>query len=420
VLNNPHKRQAPPKAHSSLPAVPPADLPRVRRKDFDAYLNTVTPEWTHFQSNIAAAEPDEPGPSTPRAFSPPPDASDPASSSQTATASGRVLPSLDIVPPVFFSPKFDLADPRTFSTVTEQDLSPDADPTSLSYSLPLLEKFSHYADTIEQHLTHEISLRSSSFFAALSNLHHLHAESSQCVSQISRLRKLLVDVDENVAKRGLQVVSMERKLQNMKMVDEGIEEVKGIVDMTSVARRLVSQGQWGQALGLVEHLDNLWVENEEGNNGASRSPVLNGALSPIPSTPEGEEPPSIQAQPKPRPSVPLASLDAFSALPVHLRGLTLEIASSLSLELVTILKEDLLKRIEEGASNKSNNTVLADKLTPILEGLIRTRGLREASLSWREVVLADVKGLIAKVYIYMHSQNLKHLLNVFDVAIPSS
>ena len=51
VLNHPHKRHAPPKAHSSLPSVPPADLPRVRRKDFDSYLKAITPEWEKYQQN---------------------------------------------------------------------------------------------------------------------------------------------------------------------------------------------------------------------------------------------------------------------------------------------------------------------------------------------------------------------------------
>ena len=50
-MNNPHKKSAPPKAHSALPAVPPADLPRVRRKDFDSYLRAITPEWERFLQN---------------------------------------------------------------------------------------------------------------------------------------------------------------------------------------------------------------------------------------------------------------------------------------------------------------------------------------------------------------------------------
>ncbi|KIM71977.1 hypothetical protein PILCRDRAFT_16564 [Piloderma croceum F 1598] len=80
VLNNPHKKQAPPKAHSSLPSVTPADLPRVRRKDFDSYLRAVAPEWERFEHNsqlgreqLDAAE----------------DVSVPA---------GRAIPSLDVVP----------------------------------------------------------------------------------------------------------------------------------------------------------------------------------------------------------------------------------------------------------------------------------------------------------------------------------
>ena len=51
-MNNPHKKSAPPKAHAAVPAVPPAELPRVRRKDFDAYLRAVGPEWDRFHKNV--------------------------------------------------------------------------------------------------------------------------------------------------------------------------------------------------------------------------------------------------------------------------------------------------------------------------------------------------------------------------------
>ena len=51
VVNSPHKKPAPPKAHSALPAAPPADLPRVRRKDFDSYLRAISSEWERFVQN---------------------------------------------------------------------------------------------------------------------------------------------------------------------------------------------------------------------------------------------------------------------------------------------------------------------------------------------------------------------------------
>ncbi|KAK0211003.1 Vps54-like protein-domain-containing protein [Desarmillaria ectypa] len=397
VLNNPHKRQAPPKAHSALPTVPPAELPRVRRKDFDPYLRAIASEWERFEN----AHQLEAGPPTPRpSFS---------YSSPSYLTNFKSFPSLDSVPSVFFESNFNLADPGTFANVTEQDgQDPDVDPTALAHSLPLLEKFSHYADTIELHLTHEISLRSSSFFAALSNLHHLQSESASCLSQISRLRELLQDVDNDVAKKGLEVVEKEKKKSNLKKIDEGIEGIKGIVEVSATARQLISQGQWGDALNIVDDLERTWAAEDipQTQNTTSKSTTSipgNGRLSPLPATPEemSELPETLPGKPlsdRPPLAIPLASLQAFSALPGHLRSLIMEIVSSLSNNFCSILREDLLGKIDMrgGGSPHQMNEGLKDSLNPLLEGLVRTNGLRQATSSWRNVALSQVGGIVQK------------------------
>ncbi|KAJ7940357.1 Vps54-like protein-domain-containing protein, partial [Mycena leptocephala] len=406
VLNNPHKRQAPPKAHSSLPSVAPADLPRVRRKDFDSYLRAITPEWDRLEHSNQVnrdAELQLEGTSTPRASS---------SAGPFAQTPGRPLPPLDVVPSVFFQPAFNLGDPRTFNAVTEQD-SPDhdpaADPTALSYSLPLLEKFSHYADTVEQHLVREISLRSASFFAALTNLHELQSESEECLDRISKLRTLLKDVDEKGAKKGLEVVRKGSRMRNLGKVREGVKFVGGVVEMTGVAKGLVAAGQWDRALGVLEDMERLWegppesepptptpalTRSSSQTKGSQNTVNGNGRLLSLPPTPEERPPPSPVLPP---PIIPLSSLSAFSALPAHLRTLTMEITSSLSAELVSVLRVDLLERITDVASSSDNrNDSLKDRLRPLLQGLTRTKGVREATLSWREVVLDEIRGVIRR------------------------
>ncbi|KAJ7685448.1 Vps54-like protein-domain-containing protein, partial [Mycena polygramma] len=404
VLNNPHKRQAPPKAHSSLPAVAPADLPRVRRKDFDSYLRAITPEWERLEHSNQLnrdAEQQLEGSSTPRASS---------SNGPFAQTPGRPLPPLDVVPSVFFQPAFNLGDPRTFNAVTEQDSpghDPAADPTALSYSLPLLEKFSHYADTVEQHLVREISLRSASFFAALTNLHELQSESEECLDRISKLRTLLKDVDEKGAKKGLEVVRKGSRMRNLGKVREGVKFVGGVVEMTGVAKGLVAAGQWDQALNVLEDMQRLWegapvAEPKTPTPALSRSSSYtkarnvngNGRLSSLPPTPEERPPPSPVLPP---PIIPLSSLSAFSALPLHLRTLTMEITSSLTAELVSVLRVDLLDRITGVVpSSNTRNESLKDRLRPLLQGLSRTKGVREATLSWREVVLGEIRDVIRR------------------------
>ncbi|KAK0451106.1 Vps54-like protein-domain-containing protein [Armillaria borealis] len=343
VLNNPHKRQDPPKAHSALPSVQPAELPRVRRKDFDPYLRAITSEWERFEN----AHQPEAGPSTPRPS---------FSHASSYPTNSKSFPSLDSVPSVFFESNFNLADPGTFANVTEQDgQDPDVDPTALAHSLPLLEKFSHYADTIELHLTHEISLRSSS-------------ESASCLSQISA-------PTGTFCRTVLKVVEMEKKKGNLKKIDEGIEGIKGIVEVSATARQLISQGTMGQETGR---------------------------LSPLPATPEETSEP-----PETLPEKSLSSRPSLAHSPGHLRSLTMEIVSSLSNNLCSTLREDLLRKIDvkAGGSPRQMNEGLKDSLSPLLEGLVRTKGLRQATSSWRDVALSQVGGIVQKSFPVIDEEN---------------
>lgn len=371
----------------------------MRRKDFDSYLRAVAPEWDRFERNTqlgrdGVAELDNS--STPRSS---------IDAGPSRTIPGRSIPSLDIVPPVFFDSGFSLGDPRTFNLVTEQredgSDGPGGDLGSLSHSLPLLEKLSHYADTIEQHLVQEISIRSTSFFAALTNLHDLRSESEHCLDRISKLRALLSEVDEKGAKRGLEVIRRDAKLRNLGKVRHGVKEVEGVVEMTGVAKGLLGAGRWGEALGVIEDMESLWdaegTTSDSNDVASPKSMRTNGTLSSLPESP----PPENAGTPhRPTLSIPLSSLQAFSNLPSHLRTLTMEIASSLTTELVDVLRTDLVERINLGNGEGGNveiDRTLKDRLRPLLLGLARTKGMREATVSWREVVLGEVRGTVKRV-----------------------
>ncbi|KAI6022748.1 Vps54-like protein-domain-containing protein [Pisolithus marmoratus] len=404
VLNNPRRSQAPPKAHSWLPPVVPTLLPRVKRKDFDSYLHAITPEWERLMQTTQLSVDELPqlenGPSPP------------TSSSETpfnrAPGQIKLLTPLSSVPSVFFDSEFNLSNPCVFDAVTkchpgDEDVS---DPHSLSYSSPLLESLSHHADTVEQHLVREISLRSTSFFAALTNLQDLQTESQGCLGRLSELRRLLKEVDEKSAKRGLAIVRKESRLKNLKSVSQGAREVGAVVEMIGVAKGLVGAGQWGEALDVVDSIEMLW-EPTPVDSVASIKPVtrkrslrkMNGRLSILPPTPESppEEEDSGSKESN-VPSIRLSTLNVFASLPSNLRALTMEITSSLTSDLVNVLKVDLLERIKDNNSDSESasnmNMTLSDKLRPLLNGLLRTKGVREAISSWREVVAQEIKGMV--------------------------
>ena len=397
----------------------------MRRKDFDSYLRAVAPEWERYEHNLRLSQDgltlleDDEGMSR---NSMPGDESLPQ---LPPSLQGRNMPPLDSVPPVFFQKDFSLGDPKTFANVTEQDLAPAAllpqddtfaDPLSLSYSLPLLEKFSHYADTVEQHLVREIFLRSPSFFAALTNLRDLQSESERCLNRITKLRKELQDVDNNSAKRGLEMVRKETKMANLGKVRDGVRMIGEVVEMTGVAKSLVNAGQWGEALGVIESVEKLWdliphptpenapVDRPPRRSSLGPSKLQNGSLPPTPEegeATEGHRNGSETEISKPSSShctLPLSSLHAFTSLPSHLRQFTMEIAASLSNELVSVLRNDLEIRINsDGRLNLDADQNLRQSLKPLLLNLVRTKGLKEGMLSWREVVLLEVRGVVKKV-----------------------
>lgn len=333
----------------------------------------------------------------------------------------RSIPPLESVPSVFFEQGFNLANPSTFAKVTEQPvehrpfssssssssagLAPVdyiTDPTSsLSHTPPLLDKFSHYADTVEQHLVREISLRSTSFFAALTNLQDLQSESDVCLDRISKLRELLKDVDERTAKKGLDVVRRCREVERVQGVREAVRRVGNVVEMTRIAKGLVGAGQWGEALSVVEELESMWdgehaglEESVEVNGGARKQ------LETMAEEAEGDEGNEQASQKQTALGFPLSTLKAFSELASHLRILTLEIATSLSQELIVVLRHDLEERVNQdqgtpakvnGHSNNEKDYGLQDRLKPLIQNLARARGLKDAISQWRDVALGEVR-----------------------------
>jgi len=419
VVNNPRKKSAPPKAHAAVPPAPRVELPRVRRKDFNSYLSAIEPEWGAFQRNTefgraGSAQLEES--STTVAFN--------ETDSQRTPLPPKSLPPLSSVPEIFFKPPFDLGDPRTFDAVAEvpststsssshpspsRPTSPMTphDPSALAHTLPLLEKLSHHADTIEQHLVHEIAYRATPFFAALSNLQDLQEESARCLKRVQGLRAQLGHVSEHGARRGLRGVQREIRLAHLREVQSVVRAVSGVIETVGIVRGLVDDGHWGEALDGVDDLQAMW----DGPSAPGPASLLVPSLqaSELPSVAEEEplddEEEEVESGEEMSLSVgaeleiPLSRLKAFAALPSQLQTLTQEITSSLTSDLVATLKIDLLERINRADSSSSDQTDVRDRLRPLIQGLVRTKNLKEGIAEWRGVVLGEVQGLVQQVFL---------------------
>ena len=325
----------------------------------------------------------------------------------------KLLPPLSTIPQIFFKPDFDLGDPRTFNNVAEipssstpsssylsssGSTSPASphDPSTLAHSLPLLEKLSHHADTLEQHLIHEIARRATPFFAALSNLQDLQAESARCLARVQSLRAQLTAVRENGARRGLHGVHREVRLAHLREVQAGVRAIRGVVETVGVVRGLVDGREWGAALDGVDELHAMWDGTQ-----VVLLPMPSPRGTSLPSVAE-EEPPGgekevAMREKVPALDIPLSKLKAFAALPSQLQTLTQEITSSLTSDLVAALKIGLSERIHQGRSSSEDHTDMADRLRPLIQGLVRTRNLKESVAVWRDVVLEQVQGIVQQV-----------------------
>lgn len=420
VLNHPTKRAAPPKAHSTLPTVPPADLPRVRRKDFDPYLKDISPQWDAFQLSLAhitrersnsASVVDATGtdsiPISPISPS--------TSIVSTRTTRARPMPSLDTVPAIFFDPDFNLANPETFALVTEISVTnsgprgpfADQDPASISYSVPLLEKLSHYADTVEGHLVQEIQARSSSFFSALTNLHDLQSESERCLRRIADLKSMLQQIDEKGAKKGLELVREDQKMVQLQRLEDGIKLVKDVQEMRTIAKGLAGAGEWSHALNVVENVRALMdysPPDAEFSRKTSSQLSTVGEEEPIALSPSPGPPPLDTSKlPAAIRDVSLRSLRAFAALPAELRTLSTQIVSALADEFAAVTRHDLNLRTEGTLDGKNakveDEQPLEERLLPLLEGLMRAgeNGLKDGLERWREAVLSEVRLSVKRV-----------------------
>ncbi|KAK6598405.1 hypothetical protein H4I95_09015 [Botrytis cinerea] len=207
----------------------------------------------------------------------------PSASTRKKSSSGRraihAPTPISTVPSVYFEEDFHLENPRTFDVVSERSEvirpttgSPDERRASngstinprkaLATNAILQEKLSWYMDTIEVHLISSISTASTSFFAALGSLRELHSEAAVSVERIKTLRKELEELDEEMAVGGLKIVNLQRRRENLKQLNDAVQQLKQIVNAVASCESMVENGDVEQALDAIDALEKL-IAGEE-------------------------------------------------------------------------------------------------------------------------------------------------------------
>ncbi|KAJ3299753.1 hypothetical protein HK104_007207 [Borealophlyctis nickersoniae] len=281
IVNDPNLQakqgQKPLPGMDRLPTVPPTVIRKVRLSEFDPYFKMLADVFDKYQLNravgLAAATEgmpllgnvDQPSPSfmnledltTKLGVLAPERGKSRGNLGLTPSQRSRLLSTnagaLESVPSVFLDPEFNLGNPHTFSLVCENaDVTSTSGQEATTSNGILQEKLSHYLDTVEVHLIKEISRRSSSFFAALSNLQALHQETLACVAQIGVLRQKLGNISKSSARKGLEVVRLKRRRGNLGILYGGVKLVSEVRQTQPMIQVLLTQGDYVGALDLIE------------------------------------------------------------------------------------------------------------------------------------------------------------------------
>jgi vacuolar protein sorting-associated protein 54 len=190
-------------------------------------------------------------------------------------------------------------------------------------------------------------------------------------------------------------VQREIRLAHPREVQHVIRAISGV----GIVRGLVDDGQWGNG---VDQLQAVW----------------DGPIAPVETAPSPHSSP-LHLVPEeflddeteetsqegeyflevPELEIPLSKLKAFAALPSQLSNTysTQEITASLTTDLMATLMTDLHERINRTGSSSSDKTDVCDRLRPLIEGLVRTKNLRESITEWRGVVLGEAQGILQQV-----------------------
>jgi len=294
-----------PPSTKDIPPVTLTNVPHVEPSAFNPYLSQVGNLYDAFQRAKAEAEADLsqsdrrgskkgdrnesleraihlPSPlSTPQLAGPAFSPSNSPKPKRRVSGSKRAPPAatpLSTIPNVYFDENFHLENPRTFDIVSERSevvrpvrpKNDDVDFSNDSLDAPqpnarkalatnaiLQEKLSWYMDTVEVHLISAISSASSSFFAALGSLRELQSEASESVARIKGLREDLRRLDDQMAIGGLKVVEMKRRRENLRRLTDSVDQLQAVIVALSNCDEIVNKGELEMAMTRLDVVERL-------------------------------------------------------------------------------------------------------------------------------------------------------------------
>ncbi|KAF2436877.1 Vps54-domain-containing protein [Tothia fuscella] len=329
---------------------------------------------------------------------------------------------LSTIPPVYFEENFHLENPRTFDIVSERSevvrtpISPTdeskgangfgngiaaAPRKALATNAILQEKLSWYLDTVEIHLISSISTASKSFFAALGSLKELHSEAADSVTKIKKLRVDLAKLDKDMAMGGLEIVGMKQRRENLRKLNDAVQQLRYVVNGATHCEELVDQGELETALDRIGILEDFTYGRLEGKPAEGISWLC---------------------ETLPRPLLDLRRLKALDGFAQGMDQFRARIGKGYESRFLEAMLQDLRQHINTvphsdtlkrwaSASQRSRgqghisgpsavpaymhtNSELRQNLSIILNGLSRARYTSPATLVFRDAIMREMKNLI--------------------------
>ena len=165
------------------------------------------------------------------------------------------------VPEIFFSPYFDLTDPKTFESLLVLDDESEGEqiadsteditiPKSL-INIQNLDEFTEHLDTIELSLLNQVRSKSDSFFRETNRFSYLKSVVSESVKEVKSLRSLLQSIKDRTVTDVELVPLMDKRRDDLKVLCEVLDEVIDIVEVKGSVPGLIAAGDYLAAVEAI-------------------------------------------------------------------------------------------------------------------------------------------------------------------------
>lgn len=307
------------------------------------------------------------------------------------------------IPEFYFEEDFKLDDPRTFRKVLDDiDLhldSVDEDSTfqrSEAYQ-ELNERLNAYLDTIETLLVTEISKSSHKFFDALEDVDKIEEKALQTVNKLDQVSKYMQEYDQKYILFRIQVLRKMIKRKNLEKLEQGLLQVKKVVQLTNEMRDLYNNGNLNDALDMIDFIDHL-IKGDDTNDKKVQEITREW----------------------PYKLLDLRSVPALASTREFLTNVAIEIGGTYSKQMCDILIEDIrmhcdsvslnetLERLQSGKTDKrkdkESDFTFIEKIEELISKLIKCEELASAFKLYEDQFIVELKNII-KEYLPKEPEN---------------